>query len=100
MHDPGTSGRSARLARRHFLTADLEIGFALLRAAAKSRTLANRAFELRQIEEARLALQRARTLHADMHEEDAGKFNARIDELERAIEAATKPARNGIARGT
>jgi len=87
MHNSGTA-RMARLIRRNFLTADLETGFALLRAAAESGPMADRTLELRQIEEARRALQHARSLYDAMNRQDARAFAARMADLERATDAA------------
>ena len=79
------TARSTRLLRTHFLNADLEAGFALLRATRES---ADRALESRQIEEARHALDRARTLRDRMHQQDAVPFARRLAALERATGSA------------
>ena len=85
MHQPGT-GKAVRLIRQHFLNADLETGFTLLRAANESETTADRISELRQMEDARCALNEARRRYREMHEQDAGKFSARLADLERATD--------------
>jgi len=85
MHQPGTAN-ALRMIRQHFLNADLETGFTLLRAATESGTAADRASELRQIEEARRALQNARKRYSEMNAQDAGAFAARLKDLERATD--------------
>jgi hypothetical protein len=95
MHNPGAADTRSRVVRQDLLAAELETGFALLRAAAQSRTEANRAFELQQIEEARRALAHARELHANMHEKDAKQFSARLEELNREFAALGRRAGRG-----
>ena len=87
MRNPGTSKMTRRI-RRHFLDADLETGFALLRAATESGVTANGTFEFRQIEEAQRVLQHARWLYHGMNAQDAGAYSARMADLKRATAAA------------
>jgi hypothetical protein len=56
-------------------------------------TIADRAFQLRQIEEARRAVQHARRLYDEMPERDVREFAARMSDLERASDAADRFAR-------
>ena len=87
MHNFGAA-RTTRRIRRDFLAADLEAGFALLRATSESR--ADRSFEWSQVEEARRVLERARRLYRELPEPDAQAFAARLARLEQAADAADR----------
>jgi hypothetical protein len=78
--------KAYRLIRRHFLIADLEAGFALVRAAGDAYRKGERQDACRQLDEVRNLIEDSYNFVAGLSEPDLNQFAARRDELKRAIE--------------
>ncbi len=77
--------KAHRLIRRHFLIADLEAGFALVRAAGNAYRNGERQDACRQIDDARNLIEDSYNFLAGLSEGELNQFAARRDELKRAV---------------
>jgi hypothetical protein len=99
MSDASRSGKLSRLTGRHFLTADLNTGFALLEAAKESCQAGEQSSALRQIDAAKDAMDDAYRLLAGLNDRDADEFVHRVQALECELEATYQLTRGAAAVG-
>lgn len=99
MGEGSRSTKQSRLTRRHFLAADIETGFALVRAARDAYLRGEREHAGRQLDEARLVIQDTCHLMEGLGEGEVKEFAGNVDELKRAIEAVDHLKSRRVATG-